>query len=210
MKPKVFFFLILVPFIAFSQKNEGLIRGFFKASVPEKKWALAHPFIAAKAWKISKEALRVTDEIKKDTAFDGDADGGQVDAFRHTFWMALLAQKINPKKAYKLGAAHEKGNYIDFKKGRIEEGSIPDSIAGEMDFRNNDIGISIGKTNKTATEEQLILLVKKAILKGDVWIINKDKKRNSLDCKDNILRKEEFWSKWNNPRCLVKSDRRKR
>jgi len=42
---------------------------------------------------------------------DGDASGGQVDAFRHAYWMARLHQEIGKRAAFSLGKSHEKENW---------------------------------------------------------------------------------------------------
>ncbi|HBX50885.1 MAG TPA: hypothetical protein DEH02_07440 [Bacteroidales bacterium] len=201
----LFFFSLSIS-NSFCQEKEGLIRGFCKVSFPEKMWAITHPFVAMKAWRISKQALSVTVQIKNDTLFDGDEDGGQVDAFRHTFWMAKLAQNIHPRKAWKLGLAHEKAGWIAFKKGKNSENSIHDAAAKEMDLRNNKFGIDLGKANKSYNDSRLILEVKKAISEGNVWKIVKNKNMQSLDCEGNIIPKEEYMNKWENKRCIVRSD----
>ena len=72
---------------------------------------LFHPFKATKALEISKEVNRISDSIKKTNLLDGDASGGQVDAFRHAYWMARLKQEIGESAARSLGKAHEKENY---------------------------------------------------------------------------------------------------
>lgn len=211
MKNKILIFLcsILLFTIPISSKaqNNGLFKSFFKLSFPEKIWAITHPFIAKKAWKITKNAIAVTKEIEKDTTLDRDTDGGQVDAFRHTYWMASLAQKINSRKVRKLGLVHEKANYINFKKNQKEDNSLPDAANRDMDLQNNDYGIYIGNNNKNLDEKDLIILVKKAILEGKVWKINKNKKGESLDCKGDIIPLEKYFKKWDNPRCLVRSDK---
>lgn len=203
------FLFFVVPIKAKSQ-SDGLISGFFKISFPEKIWVITHPFIAKKAWKISRETIRITEEIKKDTLLDGDIDGGQVDAFRHTFWMASLSQKINGRKAGKLGLAHEKTNYKRFKKGIKEDNSLPDAASREMDLLNNDYGIYQGNSNRDLAQNELIFLVKKAVTDGKVWKINKNIKGESLDCKDEVLPKEKYFKKWENQRCLVRSDKKRK
>src|SRR5437870_936061 len=76
-----------------SKKESG------KPSCPEKWWAITHPFVACKAHKLSLKAREASHEMEHDSVLDHDADGGQVDAFRHAYWMALLSQHISPRKA---------------------------------------------------------------------------------------------------------------
>ncbi|GAB4294906.1 MAG: hypothetical protein Kow0068_19720 [Marinilabiliales bacterium] len=186
--------------------SQSLIKRFFSLSFPEKRWVICHPFIAKKAFKIGEEARKVSENMKNDRELDGDANGGQIDAFRHAFWMARLSQEIKWKKAYRLGIAHEKGNYRDFKKHRLEEGTLPDSASCEMDLRNNNKGIDIGKANPHADIEFLSNTIKKEILKGNLWIIYKDKRGNFLNCNGEIIPGSEIKGQWSNPKCLVPSN----
>lgn len=186
--------------------SQSLLSNFIKLSCPEKIWVISHPFIAKRAKNISDNARNVSTQMLKDTLLDHDGCGGQVDAFRHTFWMALLVREINQKKAYKLGLAHEKGNKKDFKKSRSEEGELPDAKSSKMDLLNNDIGIKIGFENKNISEKKLVYLIRTAILEGNLWIISKDRLGNYLDCDGKILKKEDCYGKWQNPKCLVRSN----
>ena len=128
---------------SFAQKNKNNQRT--TVSYPEKRWAVFHPFIAKKSYILTKEALYVADSIKNSSTLDGDIAGGQVDAFKHAYWMALLSQHIKGRKALKLGKAHEKGNYKSFKKS-IRKGfpTSNDKRSSEMDLWNNQKGIQIG------------------------------------------------------------------
>jgi hypothetical protein len=176
---------------------------------PEKVWVATHPFIALKSLKISNEASKIAAEAINDIEMDGDYSGGQVDAFRHALWMAMLVQEISPKKAYKLGFAHEKGNKIDFKKKKLEEGRLPDSVSCEMDLKNNNVGLEIGKIHKNATTKELQIIVKQAVLDGQCYKIKKDKDRNFLDENDNIIPESEWIGKWINPKIIVDSGYKK-
>lgn len=173
---------------------------------PEKLWVLRHPFITPKTLKISNIAGKIATETISDPEMDGQFSGGQVDAFRHTLWMAMLSQKINPQKAYNLGVAHEKGNKIDFKKKKLEEGRLPDSVSCEMDLKNNNIGLEIGKEFKNATVEELEVIVKQAVITGRCFKIKKDKNQNFLDENNQIIPEVEYLGKWITPKVLVSSN----
>lgn len=110
----LFFYFMVTGLTAYSQQRS------YKASTHEKLWAITHPFVYSKARKITIEALKGTEMVKKDSSLDGDDAGGQVDAFRHAYWMALLSQKICWKKALSLGRAHENGNYKSFKRKKFD------------------------------------------------------------------------------------------
>lgn len=180
---------------------------FKKLGRPEKYWVLRHPFVAQKAWKITQEVLKVTDSISKVTTLDGDKNGGQVDAFRHAYWTALLAQHIGWRRALQLGRAHERGNFIDYKKHRLEEGSYPDKASGEMDLYNNKVGAKLGKENKNKSEKEIIILVIDAVKSGKMKIIKKDSLGNFLDAENIIIPFDSLQGKWENAKCLVNSDR---
>ena len=195
----IIFFIMAFPIKSYTQKFKSI-------HFPEKMWIVTHPFVAVKAWKISKEARLISNGAINDSDLDGDYNGGQVDAFRHTLWMAMLSQKIKSKKVRKLGEAHEKGNKIDFRKKKLEEGSLPDSVACEMDLRNNQVGINIGKNNKDMPIEELQLFVKKTVLKGNCWIIRKDKDGLFSDENHKIIPEKEWKGKWITPKVLVPSN----
>lgn len=169
-------------------------------------WVVKHPFIAKKAYKITETARNIANSHITDPALDGDYNGGQVDAFRHTLWMALLVQEISPKAALELGKAHEKGNYRDFKRKKLEEDKLPDSVSSEMDLRNNKIGIEIGQEYMGQDTETLSQVVELAVREGRCWKIKKDSDGNSLDKEGNIILDSQWQGKWINNRVLVPSD----
>ena len=204
-KQKIEFFLLLI-LSTVSLYSQSTIQSFKKLSPPEKKWAFFHPFIAKKAYHLTIKARDTAKLVAKDTLLDHDENGGQVDAFRHAYWMALLSQKIKPKKAFNLGLAHEKGNYLTFKKGQYEEGVQPDSLAGRMDIYNNAVGVEIGRENKKLNDDELKKFVIKSILSGDMRVLKKDKQGNYLDCGGNIIDLVGYKGKWGIPKCLIQTD----
>lgn len=183
--------------------QESNMKKFKQLSYPEKCWVIWHPFVAKKALKITEETRKITEAIKREKSLKGTGNGGQIDAFRHTFWMASLSMEIGWRRSEKLGKAHEKGNYKDYKKRKLEDGEIPDKVSSEMDFYNNDVGIEIGKmTNKFELKEVVIEKVKE----GKCKIIKKDETGNFLDCEGNIISQEQLKGKWENEKCLVNSN----
>ena len=185
--------------------QESTFKKFMKMHCPEKMWVITHPFVAKKAWAITQHARQLASEMINDPDLDGDYSGGQIDAFRHGYWMASLSQKIGKQRAYKLGVAHEKGNRIDYEKRKNEEGILPDSVSCEMDLRNNKVGIQIGHENKNAAPVELQLLIKQAILEGLFWKIKKTTDGRFLDANRNVLSEEDWKGKWTNPKTLVPS-----
>lgn len=175
---------------------------FKKLSCPEKRWVIFHPFVAKKALKVSLEAREITDEIKQQKLLVGTGNGDQIDAFRHAYWMARLAQEIHWRKANRLGKAHEKGNYQQFKKGKLEDDVLPDKISSEMDLYNNKVGLNLGKLNK---EKELKNEVLNLVKDGKCKIIKTDAEGNFLDEKNNLIPLEELKGKWENRKVLVDS-----
>ncbi len=171
-------------------------------------WVATHPFIAKKSWDISEQAKNIANKHIPDPDFDGDFNGGMVDAFRHCLWMSMLVQKIKPKAARKLGEAHEKGNYKDYKKKRFEDGGLPDFVSSEMDLRNNSVGIELGQEYFGVDLDTLIQVVKHAVLVGRCWKIKKDLQGHFLDKENNIIPEKEWKDKWITPKILVPSDYR--
>lgn len=197
--------LVLIFFMQplFAQKKVAPRR----VTCPEIMWAITHPFVALKAIRLTKVSLGISESMRNDTLLDGRWIGGQLDAFRHAYWMAMLAQQINPEKVIRLGNAHEKANWIDFKKGRLEEDAVPDSANGEMDCFNNARGVMIGCENRNASREELKQLIINDILAGNMKIISTDGQGNFLDCSGNIIDMNYWRGKWTIPKCIVPSDR---
>ena len=171
-------------------------------------WIATHLFIAKKSWEISEHAKNIANEHIKDPQLDSDANGGMVDAFRHCLWMSMLVQEIKPKAAKKLGEAHEKGNYRDYKRKRFEDGALPDSVSSQMDLRNNSVGIELGQEYFGVDLDTLIQLVRHEVLAGKCWKIKKDSQGNFLDKEGNIIPIKKWKGKWINPKILVPSDYR--
>lgn len=198
--------LLTIISIFFSTNVTAQGDGFFKLSTPVKLWILTHPFSACKAKKIAETARMKADELKKDIRLDGLENGGQIDAFRHSYWMALMAQRFNCRRAFRLGKAYEKGNERDFKKGNQEEGELPDSVSIAMDLYNNCVGVHIGFENPDASEKELAEVVIKKILDGELLIVKRHRSGSFLSCDDQVIGNNEWQGKWNNQRCLVKSN----
>lgn len=203
MKSKLLLFLIIVSFVANAQSKK---QHFFNLSGPKKIWVLFHPFKAKKSLEISKEANRVSDSIKKTDLLDKDGSGGQVDAFRHAYWMARLHQEIGKSAARSLGKAHEKENYQTFKKRKLEDGVVPDEISSIMDLYNNEQGLKLIRKGSKVSKKGLIYRVVNAIKSGKMKIIKKDKKGDFLTCKNHKISKESLKGKWKNNKCLVQSN----
>lgn len=195
--------LLLVVFSNVLVGQNSSVGQFKKLSCPEKRWVFFHPFVAKKALKVSLEARRITAELKQQNVLKGTGNSDQLDAFRHTYWMARLAQEIHWRKAKRLGKAHEKGNYRQFKKGKLEDDVLPDKISTEMDFFNNQVGIDLGKLNRgQEIKNEVIKLIKE----GKCKIIKTDANGNFLDEQNNIIPAEELKGKWENRKVLVNSD----
>ena len=197
--------LLIIPLLVESQNR--LMHSFFQLSSPEKIWTMGHPFIAKKAWNITVRTRFVTDSLQKEGIPDRDPSGGKLDAFRHSFWMATLTERIGVRKALSLGRAHEKGNYRDFKRNRFEEGDIPDKAASEMDLFNNKIGAGIGSALQGTNEKLVVDSVLRAIASGRMLIVLKDTLGSSCDSLLNPIPQSELRGKWITPRLLVRSNR---
>jgi hypothetical protein len=203
MKKILFFVFIFFVGQIFSQSSS---KGFFGLSGPKRTWVLFHPFKAFKSLRISKETNRVSDSIRKTNLLDGDASGGQVDAFRHAYWMARLHQEIGKSAARSLGKAHEKENYLTFKKLKLEDGVVPDEISSEMDLYNNEQGLKLSSKRSKVSKVSLIYKIVNAIKAGKFKVIKKDKKGSFLTCDGEVIDNEDLKGKWKNEKCLVSSE----
>ncbi len=196
-------------FIITSSLAQSNFTKFKKLSSPKKWWVILHPFKAKKALLISKDVNKVSDSIKKTKLLDGDHAGGQVDAFRHAYWMARLTEEIGKSAARSLGKAHEKENYLMYKKRKLEEGIVPDEISSEMDLYNNEIGLTLTNKGNKTPRKGLIYRVINAILEGKMKVIKKDEKGNFLTCKGEKIKAKSLKGKWKNNKCLVYSNYKK-
>ena len=200
-----FLFLLFIHNTLLAQKRT-ICRQFFDLKRPEKWWVIKHPFIAKKAHKATEQARIATKKMEKNTKLDGNKAEGQVDAFRHSYWMSLLVKEMKYKKAIELGKAHEKGNYLDYKKGNKEEGILPDKANCEMDLWNNEQGVKIGLKYEHLTTDSLQQKIIEAILTGQLKIIKKDSDGNPLDNENKIIPNDSLIGRWDNGKCLVPSN----
>lgn len=181
-------------------------KAFKELEKSEKTWVIFHPFKAKKAYKISKEATRVADSIANTPLLDGDLVGGQVDAFRHVYWMARLRQEIGKNAANSLGKAHERDNYRQFKKGILEDGDFPDEISSEMDLYNNEIGLSLTETGESYPRKGLIYRIVNIIQAGQLKIVKKDAIGHFVSADGEVIPIDSLKGKWINEKCLVNSN----
>lgn len=180
-----------------------LTASYKKLSKPEKKWVIFHPFKAKKAVFLSNDALKTTDSIKQTGLIGQDNNGGRLDAFKHGFWMARLSQNIGKNAALKLGNAHEKGNYLDFKNGTPEDGQLPDKPSSDMDLYNNEIGVRLGQEHPSKSKNATVDLLLTAVKNGQLKMIKKDAEGNFLTCEGVIIPLDSLLGKWENEKCLV-------
>ncbi|MDY7394857.1 hypothetical protein UMM65_06360 [Aureibaculum sp. 2210JD6-5] len=196
-------YLLLIVLIFVSSCSPKLKQSYSKLSKPERTWVVFHPFKAKKAYQVSREALITTDSIAKENVIGKDINGGQLDAFKHSFWMARSAQKIGKNASLSLGKAHEKGNYQTYKKRQLEDGILPDKPSSDMDLFNNQIGATLGKKYKNSSKENIVKYLLDAIRKGKLRILKKDSNGNFLNCQGQIIPVEDLKGKWENDKCLI-------
>ena len=189
--------LILLNLLVYGNNSSNAIKS--KIAVREIIWGITHPFIALKVKRLTKEALYTTDSLQNHNILY-DRSGGQLDAFKHSYWMALLSQEIKAKKALKIGIIHEKMNYNSFKKNY----NVQDSAASSMDILNNNVGITLGSNNKLMSKNELTSLIISYIKQGKMYIIKKDDKGNCLD-KDNKIIDLSVEKEWDKRKCIIGS-----
>ena len=183
-----------------------LRQSYDRLSPPEKGWVVFHSLKAKKAFMISKEAQHITDSIAKQDLIGSDNNGGRLDAFKHSFWMARLTQGIGRRAALSLGKAHEKGNYITYKKSDLEDGLLPDKQSTDMDLYNNAVGNGIGIHHKKASKPVVMQLALDSLKQGKLRILLKDGQGNFLDCQLNKIPLDSLKNKWDTKKCLVPSN----
>lgn len=203
---KYFKVKLLIVFVLLSLKLQAQSNWelFKSQSGALKKWALLHPFKAKKAFIISNEAIKVSDSIATTNLLDKDKAGGQIDAFRHAYWMAILQIEIGKNAAFSLGKSYERANYKSFKKGVLENGIYSDFTSKKMDLFNNKMGLTFSIKSDTRSKNGLIYKIVNAIKRGDLKVIKKDCLGNYLTCGGTIILKENL-KKWKNNKCLITS-----
>lgn len=189
-----------------SSHNERLEK-FHELPRPEKWWAFFHPLILKRSYHIAKEAKRIADEKISDPDLDGDHDGGQVDAFRHTLWMAMMSREFGKWRSLSLGRAHEESNYQDYLARRLEDGNIPDHQACIMDLRNNSIGADLGRKYRKLSDSALIEVVKANVLEGKSWVLLKDRSGNFLDADGAVIPYDSLKGRWETKKQFVRSNK---
>jgi hypothetical protein len=203
------YLLLLCCFFSAAYLFAQPVRSFSGAKGPELRWTLLHPKAGNIGWKCALRARFVTDSLEK-AGILRDGNGGQLDAFRHAYWMALMVQKTSPVRAEQLGQAHEKSNYKQFRRSKNEDGVVPDSMASVMDLFNNSTGIAIGlawKNDTSAKKQSLISRIVAAINTGQLRILKKDTAGNFLTCNGKVISATEYKGKWNVPKCMVNSNK---
>lgn len=85
----------------------------------------------------------------------------RTDAFRHTYWNALMTQRFGEEWTRQFATAHER---------RPGEPAPREA----MDLYNNEIGRQIGMTHPNASTEELADLVGSAVRNGDTVIVSMD------------------------------------
>ena len=172
----------------------------------ERCWAFMHPFAALKIKKQLPNAMLVYKEVEQSKLLDTLAYGGKLDAFRHTYVMAYLARRINARKLRKLGIAHEKGNQKGFYKNKLEFAERADSLACEMDLRNNEVGFVIGVIHKQATNEELKQIVLSEIKNGKAWYLKRNVNYQYVTCNGTLISLIDYKGIWYVPKCLVSTN----
>lgn len=204
MKHYIIFLLFLV--FTFQLNAQSNWKEFWRQSTPIKVWIITHPFKAKKAQIITEETKIVTDSIAKTNLLDGDKFDGQVDAFRHAYWMARLHQEIGKCAALSLGKAYERSNKKSFRKSKRKgEISSYNKPSKQMDLFNNIVGVSFTIKKDEISKNKLIQRIILSIKDGAFKILKKDEKGNFLDCNGVVL--EPKVSKWKTKKCLINSNK---
>lgn len=196
---------LLIFFSSLSLFSQSTIKQFKKLSRPEKCWVFMHPLKVTKALRITRIVLSDVDSIKNAGVVGVDLNGGKLDAFKHAYWMAFLTKEIGSKKALKLGCAHEKGNKLDFKKHKLEDSILPDSVSSAMDLHNNKAGAEAVKKCERISKDVIQKRVFDLLWKGKLMIIRKDEPGNYLYCDGTFIDMNKWSGKWDIPKCLVTS-----
>jgi hypothetical protein len=110
--------------------------------------------------------------IPADRAREWQGNDGHRDAFRHAYWNALLTQQYGEQWTKAFATAHE---------------GLPGNTANReaMDLYNNEVGRSIGASNRNATPEQLANLVEQSLNQGKLVVVDRN---GSLEWSDRVVK----------------------
>ena len=199
---------ITIAFVTFTNSDAyaQFLESYKNLSTPEQQWVKRHPLAAFRTHNIADTVKAKCQTMLKDTDFDGDLNGGMVDAFKHTLWMALTAQKIGYDKALSLGQAHEDGNRLEYEADPKRAKTPQDSIASRMDMLNNVVGARIGVNNPDASFAKIVAMVRQSVLDGKCWKIKKKDKNTYLDADGNKIDIHQYDDNWVIPKVLVPSN----
>lgn len=116
-----------------------------------------YPWQLKRFEEISNDAFRVANERFP----SDDQNDDHNDAFRHTYWNALLTREFGSDWARRFATAHEAG---------------PGNMAAReaMDLYNNEQGRAIAVANPDATPEKLADLIQDAVGQGRTVVIDRD------------------------------------
>ncbi len=128
----------------------------------------------------SRNSNNLAYSIQKSAGF-GFREDGSGDAFRHTYWNALMKKSGNRDFAKKMGEAHEK------------DSPNPRKLTTVMDLANNAIGQKLAEDNPKSTEKELALLTLEAVKNGGTYVVEKNEKGEDQLVKS-FLTNEEYKS----------------
>lgn len=171
--------------------------------IHEKLWALTHPIAAVRVKIIYKRCMPYYQKFCSDSVLDKHSAGGSLDAFRHCFFMAAFAQKINANKIRRMGEQHEKSNLSEALQHKSEFGETADSVSCRMDLLNNDIGIQLGKNNPGISLDSLSKLVVFNIKQGNAFQLKMDPSGHFLDCAGMLIPSAQKGNTNKQKKCLV-------
>lgn len=172
----------------------------------EYRWALWHPITALKIKQKLPTAMLVYKAVKSQKRLDTLENGGKLDAFRHTYVMAYLSKFVKVEKLKKLGIAHEKDNKLQFYKNKLEDGERPDSLACEMDLRNNALGFEIGKNFRNSVNDELLNAVIEHIKDGKAWYLKRNSENSYVTCENEVINMKFYLGSWFVPKCLISTN----
>ena len=204
MKSLLLFFFFLWPLAALAKPCSA--RSFWKLSRPEKGWVVSHPFKAKRAYMATMHARQITDSLFRLQIPDTFRHGGRIDAFRHSYWMAILTHCIGERASRKLGQCHENGNRILYRRGRSEDGFLQDATACEMDLHNNEVGIQLALHHTGSSRGAMASICLDAIQTGQMKILSINSVGEYCDCLGNpVVMMRRGMDKWKLPICLIPS-----
>lgn len=180
--------------------NEDVNYEGYESNTKETLFIMTHPFIAWDIGKIEKGKDNIStvshrfassgngDNALEYKDINGNSEGTEVNAFRHTLWQATITAKYGSQIAKEVGDSHEENPQIlNTNKREFETLSEADQM---VDLLNNQIGRKIGGDNKNLNTKELSVAVLESFHNDGLYVVDKSNPGKFIVTKKKITKEK--------------------